>query len=128
MAKTRILIAEDEAALRFLLTETLEDEGYEVAEAEDGRAALELLAGETYDLIILDYMMPEHTGIEVCERLRSGDGPNSGKPVILLTAKAQEQDRKRAEQVGVSRYIAKPFSPLQLLDEIEELLSAEGQE
>ncbi|WP_046213735.1 response regulator transcription factor [Paenibacillus wulumuqiensis] len=123
MSSFRILIAEDEPALRFLLLETLEDEGYQVTEAEDGGLAREKLAEEPYDLIILDYMMPEATGIEVCEWLRASDNVNMDKPVILLTAKAQEKDRIRAEQAGVTLYISKPFSPLQLLDAVEELLS-----
>lgn len=126
MNNTRILIAEDEAVLRFLLTETLEEEGFEVTEAEDGGEAAALLASETFDLIILDYMMPEATGIEVCERLRSENGPNASKPVILLTAKVQEQDRIRAKTAGVSRFMAKPFSPIQLLEEIEGLMEQPG--
>lgn len=126
MNNTRILIAEDEAVLRFLLTETLEEEGFEVTEAEDGGEAAALLASEAFDLIILDYMMPEATGIEVCEQLRSGNGPNATKPVILLTAKVQEQDRIRAKNAGVSRFMAKPFSPIQLLEEIEGLMQQPG--
>ncbi|WP_458122568.1 response regulator transcription factor [Paenibacillus sp. Z6-24] len=122
MSSFRILIAEDEPALRFLLLETLEDEGYQVTEAEDGGLAREKLADQPYDLIILDYMMPEATGIEVCEWLRASDSVNADKPVVLLTAKAQEKDRIRAEQAGVTLYISKPFSPLQLLDAVEELL------
>lgn len=123
MSSFQILIAEDEPALRFLLLETLEDEGYQVTEAEDGGLAREKLAEQPYDLIILDYMMPEATGIEVCEWLRASDSVNVDKPVILLTAKAQEKDRIRAEQAGITLYISKPFSPLQLLDAVEELLS-----
>lgn len=126
MNNARILIAEDEAVLRFLLTETLEEEGFEVTEAEDGGEAAALLASETFDLIILDYMMPEATGIEVCERLRSEGGPNASKPVILLTAKVQEQDRIRAKTAGVSRFMAKPFSPIQLLEEIGGLMEQPG--
>ncbi|MEW4371191.1 response regulator transcription factor [Paenibacillus kandeliae] len=122
MAAFQILIAEDEPALRFLLTETLEDEGYEVAEAEDGGIARDRLQEQAYDLVILDYMMPEATGIEVCEWLRSSGGINADKPVILLTAKAQEKDRIRAEQAGVTLYMSKPFSPLQLMDAVEGLL------
>ncbi|MFP4975439.1 response regulator transcription factor [Paenibacillus sp. CN-4] len=126
MNNARILIAEDEAVLRFLLTETLEEEGFEVTEAEDGGEAAALLASETFDLIILDYMMPEATGIEVCERLRSEGGPNASKPVILLTAKVQEQDRIRAKTAGVSRFMSKPFSPIQLLEEIGGLMEQPG--
>ncbi|MGO0061804.1 response regulator [Brevibacillus fluminis] len=122
MKTATILIADDEGALRFLLTETLADEGYEVQEAADGQEALDQLKAKRFDLIILDYMMPELTGIEVCEWLRGMENPNQHTPVILLTAKAQEKDRERARDVGVSRYMVKPFSPLQLLDVIAELL------
>lgn len=126
MATATILIADDEVALRFLLTETLSDEGYTVVEATDGREALDHLKSQSFDLVILDYMMPEMTGIEVCAWMRSSDNPNQQSPVILLTAKAQEKDRERANDVGVSRYMIKPFSPLQLLDVIAELLESDN--
>jgi len=126
MTQKKILIAEDEPALRFLLTETLEDEGYEISEAEDGQLAKDRLSQQAYDLIVLDYMMPEATGIEVCEWLRASGNENADKPVILLTAKAQEQDRLRAEQAGVTLFMSKPFSPLSLIDAAEELLAEEG--
>ncbi|WPP41110.1 response regulator transcription factor [Paenibacillus hunanensis] len=125
MTEKKILIAEDEPALRFLLMETLEDEGYMMTEAEDGQLAKDRLAQQEYDLIVLDYMMPEATGIEVCEWLRASGNANAGKPVILLTAKAQEQDRLRAEQAGVTLFMSKPFSPLALIDAAEELLERE---
>lgn len=116
------MLAEDEAALRFLLTETLEEEGYEIKEAEDGQQALHCLQSEAFDLVILDYMMPERTGVDVCEWLRGNPNPNSQAPVILLTAKALEKDRERAKAAGVTQYIVKPFSPLQLVDTIEEMI------
>ncbi|CAG7614931.1 Transcriptional regulatory protein SrrA [Paenibacillus solanacearum] len=122
MAAGNILLAEDEAALRFLLTETLKDEGYEITEAEDGQQAIDCLQSETFDLIILDYMMPERTGVEVCEWLRRHPNPNAQAPVILLTAKALEKDRERAKAAGVTQYIVKPFSPLQLLDTIGDMI------
>lgn len=122
MANYKILLADDEAALRFLLTETLADEGYDITEAEDGQEALTHLQAERYDLIILDYMMPERTGVEVCEWLRANENPNRQAPVILLTAKALEKDRERAKAAGVTQYIVKPFSPLQLVDTVELLI------
>lgn len=122
MMSHRILLADDELALRFLLTETLADEGYDITEAEDGKQAAELLQSEPFDLIILDYMMPEKTGVEVCEQLRQGTGPNRSKPVILLTAKALEKDRELAKAAGVTSYIVKPFSPLQLLEVTEQMI------
>jgi len=124
MSIYKILLADDEAALRFLLTETLADEGYEITETEDGKEALDRIQSERYDLIILDYMMPELTGVEVCEWLRNNENPNQHAPVILLTAKALEKDRERANHAGVSTYIVKPFSPLLLVDTVRELIEA----
>lgn len=122
MQKKKILIAEDEMVLRFLLTETLEDEGYDIDEAEDGKLAMDSLRYGDYDLIILDYMMPEATGIEVCRWLRSEGGINANKPVILLTAKAEEKDRDLAMRVGVSKFISKPFSPIELAEVVRDLV------
>ncbi|MGC5328503.1 response regulator [Brevibacillus sp. SYSU BS000544] len=119
----KILLADDEASLRFLLTETLEDDGYDISEAEDGQQALHYISKQKYDVIILDYMMPEKTGVEVCEWLRKNENLNQDVPVVLLTAKAQEKDRERAQQAGVTTYIVKPFSPLHLLDVIEDLIA-----
>lgn len=121
MSEKKILIAEDEMVLRFLLTETLEDEGFEIDEAEDGKIAMDNLRYNEYDLIILDYMMPEATGIEVCRWLRSEGGVNADKPVILLTAKAEEKDRELAMQVGVSMFVSKPFSPVELTGIVHKL-------
>ncbi|NOU91839.1 response regulator [Paenibacillus sp. LMG 31456] len=124
MENYKILLADDELALRFLLTETLADDGYEITESEDGKEALNYIQRERYDLIILDYMMPELTGVEVCEWLRNHENPNQNTPVILLTAKALEKDRERASAAGVSTYIVKPFSPLQLVDTVQELIES----
>lgn len=123
MNNKQILIADDEVSLRFLLSETLGEEGYEIIEAEDGRQAVEQLQARPFDLVILDYMMPELTGVEVCQWLRGSENPNRNSPVILLTAKAQEKDRERAQEVGVSTYMIKPFSPIQLLDVVDELIN-----
>ncbi|MBP1993542.1 response regulator [Paenibacillus eucommiae] len=124
MSVYKILLADDEMALRFLLTETLSDEGFAITEAEDGQQAIESLGKDTYDLIILDYMMPERTGVEVCEWLRGSDNPNKSLPVILLTAKALEKDKEKAKAAGVTTYIVKPFSPLQLVEVVKQLLEA----
>lgn len=121
MAEYKVLLVDDEFALRFLLSETLADEGYDLTEAEDGSKAKEELEAQVFDLIILDYMMPEMTGVEVCQWLRQSDNPNRDKPVILLTAKALEKDRNIANAAGVSLYIVKPFSPMLLLDTVKEM-------
>jgi CheY-like chemotaxis protein len=122
MAIGTILLADDEAALRFLLTETLADEGYDITEAADGQEALTHIQNSAYQLIILDYMMPEKTGVEVCEWLRTHPNPNMQTPVILLTAKALDKDKERARHAGVSQYIVKPFSPLQLIEIVRRLI------
>ncbi|NEW08151.1 response regulator [Paenibacillus sp. SYP-B3998] len=122
MSVYKILLADDEIALRFLLTETLSDEGCEITEAEDGQQAIDQLQKQAYDLVILDYMMPERTGVEVCEWLRQSDNINRDLPVILLTAKALDKDKEKARAAGVTTYIVKPFSPLQLLDTVQQLL------
>jgi DNA-binding response OmpR family regulator len=122
MTGLKILLADDEIALRFLLTETLNDEGYDIIEAFDGKETIEKLKEDTYDLIILDYMMPEKTGIEVCEWLRNSTNSNQDKPVILLTAKALESDRERAKEAGVTTYFVKPFSPIQLIATIKQMI------
>jgi CheY-like chemotaxis protein len=116
------MLADDELALRFLITETLSEEGFEMTEAEDGGEAQDLLAQHRFDLVILDYMMPERTGVEVCEWLRASSGPNRDIPVILLTAKALEKDKEKARAAGVTTYIVKPFSPLQLALTVRRLL------
>lgn len=125
MAAVKLLLADDEAALRFLLTETLACEGYEIAETEDGGEAVKALQEQTFTLAILDYMMPEKTGVEVCAWLRGSDSPNRDIPVLLLTAKALEKDKELAKAAGITQYILKPFSPLQLIEIVAKYVSTE---
>jgi CheY-like chemotaxis protein len=122
MKSRKILLVDDEMALRFLLSETLIDEGFEITEAADGQEAINSLVEHEYDLIILDYMMPEKTGIEVCEWLRHSTSINQQKPVILLTAKALEKDKEKAMAAGVTNYFIKPFSPMQLISTINQMI------
>jgi CheY-like chemotaxis protein len=122
MKSQKILLADDEMALRFLLSETLIDEGFDITVATDGQEAIDSLQQNEYDLIILDYMMPEKTGIEVCGWLRNSTSVNQQKPVILLTAKALEKDKERALAAGVTNYFVKPFSPLQLISAIKQMI------
>jgi CheY-like chemotaxis protein len=122
MKSPKILLADDEISLRFLLTETLIDEGFEITEATDGQEAIDILQQDEYDLIILDYMMPEKTGIEVCDWLRHSTSVNQQKPVILLTAKTLDKDKERAMAAGVTNYFVKPFSPLQLISTIKQMI------
>lgn len=122
----KILLADDEEALRFLISETLDSEGFEVAEARDGAEAIERLAQEQYALLILDYMMPAKTGIEVTQWLRNSDSINRDIPIILLTARTMEQDKRIAEQAGVTTYIVKPFPPSQLAEVASQLIARDN--
>jgi CheY-like chemotaxis protein len=117
----KILIVDDEPALRFLITSTLEDEGYELLEAADGLEAYESILKEKPDLVILDVMMPGLTGYELCARIKQNTR-TSKTIVIMLTAKGQEQDRLQSEAVGADLYLRKPFSPIQLIDIVESML------
>jgi CheY-like chemotaxis protein len=122
MKPFKILLADDELAVRFLISETLIDEGFDITEVSDGQEAIESLQKEEYDLIILDYMMPAKTGIEVCIWLRNSNSINKLKPVLLLTAKALDRDKEQASAAGVTTYYLKPFSPLQLISTIKQMI------
>jgi CheY-like chemotaxis protein len=122
MKSQKILLADDELALRFLISETLIDEGYDITEASDGQEAIDNLQENEFDLIILDYMMPAKTGIQVCTWLRNSNSINQQKPVILLTAKALDKDKELALAAGVTTYYLKPFSPLQLISTIKQMI------
>lgn len=116
----KVLIVDDEEILRMLITDTLEDIGCSIDEAYDGEAALEKLQNNKYDLMILDYMMPCLTGIEVLYRIP----PEIRKDlkVLMLTAKTQEADRQEMLKAGADYFMAKPFSPLDLMSLVEEIL------
>lgn len=116
----KILIVDDEEILRMLIADTLEDLDVEIEIAEDGKIALEKLNQAEYDLMLLDYMMPELTGMEVLERLP--EETKAKMPILMLTAKAQDSDRTKAMEAGVRSFIPKPFSPLELLKVVEEIL------
>jgi len=114
MLKPTVLIAEDESALVTLLRYNLEREGYRVVEATDGEEALLLAAEEKPDLVLLDWMLPQLSGIEVCRRLRAR--PESRNvPILMLTARGEEADRVRGLNTGADDYITKPFSMTELL-------------
>lgn len=115
-----ILLADDEANLRMLARITLEDPAYRILEAEDGLAALSLARNERPDLLVLDWMMPGLSGIEVARLLRQ-DVNTADIPVIMLTAKGQEADRALGRDIGVHAHLVKPFSPLELLQKIQEV-------
>lgn len=116
----KILVADDEDILRILIADTLEDD-FTVDEAEDGKEALQKIRENDYDLILLDYMMPYMTGLEVLEEVRK-DGNDTR--VLMLTAKAQDADREQAIQKGADYFMSKPFSPMELLELVEKILAS----
>ncbi|UII56747.1 response regulator [Cytobacillus spongiae] len=117
----RILIAEDEEILRMLIVDTLEEEEYIVDEAEDGEEALKLIEENDYDLLILDYMMPGLTGLEVIQKLR-GEEYQSNVKILMLSAKSQKHEIDRVLEAGADFFMEKPFSPFQLIERVEEIL------
>jgi two-component system, OmpR family, phosphate regulon response regulator PhoB len=112
--KPSVLVAEDEGALVTLLRYNLEREGYRVLEASDGEEALLIAAEEKPDLVLLDWMLPQLSGIEVCRRLRSRQETRN-VPIIMLTARGEESDRIRGLNTGADDYLTKPFSMMELL-------------
>lgn len=116
--KTRILVVDDDAALRDLLTGYLEKQGFEVAEAEDGREMDACLARQEADLIILDLMLPGDDGLTLARRLRE----RSQIPIIMLSARGDEVDRIVGLEVGADDYLPKPFNPRELLARIRAVL------
>lgn len=115
-----ILLADDEAHLRTLVRTTLDQPGYRILESEDGATALALARSERPDVVVLDWMMPNMTGVEVMTALRR-DAATANLPIILLTAKGQRADVTHALASGATAYLAKPFSPLELLAKVDEL-------
>jgi len=112
--KPSVLVAEDEGALVTLLRYNLEREGYRVLEAMDGEEALLVATEEKPDLVLLDWMLPQLSGIEVCRRLR-GRQETRNVPIIMLTARGEESDRIRGLDTGADDYLTKPFSMMELL-------------
>ncbi len=114
MAKTKILVVEDEEALATLLDYNLTQEGFKVSIASDGEEAIYRVEENQPDLIILDWMLPKISGIEVCRRLRS-KSETKNIPVIMLTARSEESDRVRGLETGADDYLTKPFSTAELI-------------
>jgi two-component system, OmpR family, phosphate regulon response regulator PhoB len=114
MTKPLVLIVEDEAPLVTLLRYNLEREGFLVCEAGDGEEALVQIAERKPDLVLLDWVLPLVSGIEVCRRIRRSPEKRS-LPVIILTARGEETDRVRGLDSGADDYVVKPFSPSELV-------------
>jgi DNA-binding response OmpR family regulator len=113
-----ILVVDDEKTLRETLSEELETEGYDVIQAADGRAAVDMFRRHRPDLILLDLMLPEISGTEVCRIIRA----ESGVPILMLTAKSAEVDKVVGLELGADDYVTKPFSFRELLARVRALL------
>lgn len=118
MSKETILVVDDEPKLVDVVRAYLEMDGYSVVTASDGRQALDRFHQTRPDLIILDLMLPELDGLEVCRRIRQ----QSGVPIIMLTARAEEIDELLGLELGADDYITKPFSPRAILARVRAVL------
>lgn len=117
-AMQKILVVDDEVKLVRLVEAYLQDAGYQVATAYNGTQALQQVERERPDLVVLDWMMPELDGLEVARRIRQG----SGVPIIMLTARVEETDRVVGLELGADDYVAKPFSPRELVARVRAVL------
>ncbi len=117
----RIVIIEDEADIVGLVTHYLEKEGYRVTAVRDGAKGLQQIKAEPPDLLILDIMLPEMDGLEICRRVRA-DSKTAVLPIIMLTAKGEETDRVVGLEMGADDYLTKPFSPKELVARVKALL------
>lgn len=115
---TKILVVDDEPRYLRLLEANLRTEGYEVFSAQDGLQAIELFSASPTDMVLLDVMMPKLDGFAVCQRIRQF----SNVPIIMLTAKGEEQDRVRGLDMGADDYLTKPFSATELLARVRAVL------
>ena len=125
MTTKKIMIVDDEVNIRTALKYRLKKEGYSVLLAVDGLEALDKVALERPDLIILDLMLPRMDGYEVLKRLK-GDPRTADIPVIVLTARGEKEDRARSLELGAASFMAKPFSPRQLVAEVKRALGDAG--
>ena len=124
----KLLIVDDEAHIRMLLEQTLEeleDDGVNFFSAENGEEALEIIQTENPQLVFLDVMMPKMNGMEVCRRVKKELALDKVF-IVLLTAKGQEMDRQRGQEVGADLYMTKPFDPEMILSKAKEVLGLQS--
>jgi CheY-like chemotaxis protein len=121
MTPKTVLVADDESHILHVVSLKLQNAGYRVVTARDGREALEMAQHERPDLIITDYHMPELSGLELCRRLKERP-ETSGIPAIMLTARGYNLDPSDTEKSGILCMLSKPFSPRQLLATVNEVL------
>ena len=117
-AGKKILVVDDERSVRKLVASYLDREGFQVIEAADGAAALKLARTEKPDLVVLDLMIPEVDGLEVCRILRSESDPH----ILMLTARTEEGDKLLGLGLGADDYLTKPFSPRELVARVKAVL------
>ncbi|MDA8441434.1 MAG: response regulator transcription factor [Peptococcaceae bacterium] len=122
MAQTKILVVDDESQIRAVVRLYLENEGFLVEEGADGKEALAKLKEAKFDLLILDLMMPEMDGWQVCRQVRA----ESNIPIIMLTARGEEFDRVLGFELGTDDYLVKPFSTRELVARVKALLKRSG--
>ncbi|MEM9708899.1 MAG: phosphate regulon transcriptional regulator PhoB [Pseudomonadota bacterium] len=120
-AQPKVLLVEDEPAQREVLGYNLEAEGFEVAKAENGDEALMLAEESTPDLVLLDWMLPGVSGIEVCRRLKARKAMR-GVPIIMISARTEEVDRVRGLETGADDYVVKPYSVVELMARVRSQL------
>lgn len=117
----KVMVVDDEPFILMMIEEKLKRAGYEVIVSRRSEGILEVIRKERPDLVILDWMMPGLSGIEVCSQMKS-DPETSSIPIFMLTAKGREEDEKVGLGCGASRFITKPFSPKLLLSMVQEFL------
>ncbi len=120
-SKPTILLVEDEPAQRAVLAYNLKSEGFDVIEAEDGEEALVMAQDSLPDLVLLDWMLPHVSGLEVCRRLKS-DKATRALPVIMLSARSEELDKVRGLETGADDYMVKPYSVAELMARVRKEL------
>lgn len=118
MTKPCVMVVEDEPAQRTVLVYNLEAEGYQVVQAEDGEEALLLLEEERPDVVILDWMLPSVSGIEICRQIKTRKDTKS-LPVIMLSARSDETDRIRGLETGADDYVSKPYSVREMMARVK---------
>jgi len=125
MSKLKVMVIDDEPDIVKLVKISLEMANFEVIEAFSGKEALEKVQKTVPDLFLLDIMMPEMNGYEVCQKLK-GEEKTRNVPVVMLTAKGQKGDAEQGLKVGADDYIIKPFDPYELGEQIHEMLQPRG--
>ncbi|MGK0360569.1 MAG: two-component system OmpR family response regulator [Bradymonadia bacterium] len=118
----RVLIVDDDKNIREVVRFALTRAGHDVVEAADGRAALRAVAEQSIDAVVLDIIMPEEDGLEVCRKIRAQVGPQRAVPILFLSSRDDEFDRVLGLEIGGDDYVTKPFSPRELVARVKAML------